>query len=255
MRISDWSSDVCSSDLSFSPVIVDSDENSDVYSHEGRLTVDSGPDFSYFGWTWTNIVGEECRTDEGDISSASTDLGLSYALSTEFALLGGIGYEYRDGDEDEDDNFDGITWRAGFAWNPHPDLNLEATYGRRQDDENLDASLYYRLGPKTTLTASYREALETSQQRAISNLGNLIIDPDTGELIDEDTSQPFDEDDPFSFEDETTRTRTLRLGATHQSGRDTVGLAAFAGTNEGGSEGDEEFYQARLTWEIGRAHV
>src|SRR3546814_11681243 len=75
----------------------------------------------------------------------------------------------------------------------HPDLNLEATYGRRQDDENLDASLYYRLGPKTTLTASYREALETSQQRAISNLGNLIIDPDTGELIDEDTSQPFDE--------------------------------------------------------------
>src|SRR3546814_20138672 len=136
MRISDWSSDVCSSDL-----IVDSDENSDVYSHEGRLTVDSGPDFSYFGWTWTNIVGEEVRTDEGDISSASTDLGLSYALSTEFALLGGIGYEYRDGDEDEDDNFDGITWRAGFAWNPPPDLNLEATYGRRQDDENLDGSL------------------------------------------------------------------------------------------------------------------
>src|SRR3546814_3185268 len=40
---------------SFSPVIVDSDENSDVYSHEGRLTVDSGPDFSYFGWPWTNI--------------------------------------------------------------------------------------------------------------------------------------------------------------------------------------------------------
>src|SRR3546814_12693908 len=88
---------------------------------------------------------------------------------------------------------------------------LEASYGRRQDDENLDASLYYRLGPKTTLTASYREALETSQQRAISNLGNLIIDPDTGELIDEDTSQPFDEDDPFSFEDET-RSEERRVG-------------------------------------------
>src|SRR3546814_21189407 len=124
---------------------------------------------------------------------------------------------------------------------------LEASYGRRQDDENLDASLYYRLGPKTTLTASYREALETSQQRAISNLGNLIIDPDTGELIDEDTSQPFDDDDPFSFEDETTRTRTLRLGATPQRGRDPVGLAALAGTHEGGSEGDEDFFPARPT--------
>src|SRR3546814_18402647 len=61
-------------------------------------------------------------------------------------------------------------------------------------------------------------------------------------------SSDLDEDDPFSFEDETTRTRTLRLGATHQSGRDTVGLAAFAGTNEDGSEGDEEFYQASLNW-------
>lgn len=233
---------------SFSPVLVDSGNNSDVYSHEGMLTVDSGPDFSSLGWTWTNRVGEEVRTEEDDITTASTDLGVRYALWRGFALLGGIGYEYRAGDEDEEDNFDGITWRGGFAWTPHPDLSLQATYGRRQDNESLDASIYYRLGPKTTLRASYAEALETSQQRAISALGRLSIDPVTGELIDEATGQPFDEDDLFTFEDETVRTRTFRLSADHRSGRNTVRLSSLAGTADGGLRGDEEFYQARLTW-------
>src|SRR3546814_9923230 len=101
---------------------------------------------------------------------------------------------------------------------------MQATYGRRQNDDSLDASLFYRIGPKTSLTASYTEALETSQQRAISNLGNLIIDPDTGELVDEETGLPFDEDDPFTFDDETTRTSTLRVRADHRTGRDTPRL-------------------------------
>src|SRR5690606_40362165 len=60
-------------------------------------------------------------------------------------------------DLDEDDNFDGITWRAGFAYSPHSDLSLQATYGRRQDDESLDASISYRISPKTSLQASYNE--------------------------------------------------------------------------------------------------
>lgn len=233
---------------SFSPVIVDSGNTSDVYSHDGSLIVDSGPDFSSFGWTWTNLVGEEVRTEEGDITTASTDFGVNYALWRGFALLGGVGYEYRDGDEDEDDNFDGITWRAGFSWVPHRDLNLQATYGRRQDDENLNASVYYRLGAKTTLRASYAEALQTSQQRAISALGRVTIDPVTGELIDETTGLPIDEDDLFTFDDETVRTRTFRLSVEHRAGRDTFVLNGLAGTADGGTEGDEEFYQARVTW-------
>jgi uncharacterized protein (PEP-CTERM system associated) len=233
---------------SFSPVVVDRDGNSDVYSHEGRLTVDSGRDFSALGWTWTNRVGQQVRSEDDDITTANTDLGLRYALWRGFSLLGGIGYEYRDGDQDSDNNFDGLTWRGGFAWQPSPDLSLQATYGRRDDDENLDASLSYRLGARTTLRGSYSEALQTSQQRAISNLGRLILDPDTGELIDEDTGLPFDGDDPFTFEDETTRTRTFRFGADHRSGRNTFRLSGLAGTNDGGSEGDEDFYQGRVTW-------
>jgi uncharacterized protein (PEP-CTERM system associated) len=232
----------------FSPVLVDAGNTSDVYDHEGSLIIDSGPDFSFFGWTWTNTVGQEVRSEETDITTANTDFGVRYAIWQGFALIGGIGYEYRDGDEDESDNFDGVTWRGGFAYDPHPDLSLQATYGRRDNDESLDASLRYDISPKTSVTASYSEALESSQQRAISSLGRLILDPETGELIDEATGQPFTGDDPFTFDDETTRTKTLQVGANHRSGRNTFRLTGLGGTSEGGSDGDEEFYQARLTW-------
>lgn len=233
---------------SFSPVLVDSGGTSNVYSHDGSFVLDSGPDFSFFGWTWSNNVGEEVRDGESDIATANTDLGLRYALWRGFSLLGGVGYEYRDGDEEDENNFDGVTWRTGFAWVPHPDLSLEVTYGRRSDDENFAGSMFYRLGPKTTVTASYAEALQTSQQRAISTLEGLIVDPETGELIDEDTLLPFDEDEPFTFQDETTRTKTFTLGVSHSSGRDAINLQGLAGTSEGGASGDEEFYQGRVTW-------
>lgn len=235
---------------SFSPVIVDSGDDNDVYSHDASFTLNSGSDFSRFGWVWTNRAGEEVRDAEGDIETASTDFGVTYPLPfwDGFALLGGIGYEYRDGDEGDDNDFDGLTWRGGFSYNPHPDLSFQATYGRRDDDESFDGSLNYQLGPKTSVFASYSEALETSQGRAISNLGQLIIDPESGEIIDRETGEPFDDDDPFTFDDGTTRTRTLRLGASHRSGRDSFNLTGSGGTSEGGNEGDEEFYEARFTW-------
>jgi polysaccharide biosynthesis/export protein len=224
-----------------SPVFVDASDRSDSISQEASIILDSGPDFSKFGWTLTNRAGIEDRSDEGDIKTASTDLGLRYALWREFALIGGFGYEYRSGDDDEDDNFDGITWRGGFQYEPHPDLSFQATYGHRDDDDSLDASLNYQIGAKTTLTASYAEALQTGQGRAASNLQRIVIDPNTG-LPVEIT------DDPFTFEDETTRTRTLRLGATHVDGRNTFRLTGTQGSSDGGSEGDEDFYVARISW-------
>lgn len=224
----------------FSPVLVDASDRSDTLSHEASVILESGDDFTSLGWTFSNFARLEDRSREGDIKSANTDLGLSYPLWDGFALLGGIGYEYRSGDEDDEDNFEGVTWRGGFRYEPHPDLSLEATYGHRNDDDSLDASLAYQVGPKTSLTASYAETLETGQGRAESGLRRVIIDPDTGE--------PVVEEDPFTFDDETTRTRTLRLGVTHEDGNSTLGLFALKGDNEGGSEGDEDFYSARITW-------
>jgi polysaccharide export outer membrane protein len=225
----------------FSPVFVDASDRSDTLSHEASVIFSSGDDFSNFGWTFSNFGRLENRSQEGDIESANTDLGLEYSLWHGFALLAGAGYEYRSGDDDEDENFDGVTWRGGFRYTPHPDLSLEATYGHRDNDDNLDASLGYEIGPKTSLSASYREALETGQGRAERNLRSVIIDPDTGEPVGP-------QDDPFTFEDETTRTRTLTFGLSHESGNNTFGLTALKGDSEGGTEGDEEFYEATVTW-------
>lgn len=225
----------------FSPVFVDSGGRSDTLSHDASIVLNSGDDFSSLGWTLSNNAGLEQRSDEGDIKTANTDLGLRYSLWQGFALIAGVGYEYRSGGDEDEDNFDGVTWRGGFEYQPHSDLSFQATYGHRNDDENLDASLRYEIGPKTTLTASYEDVLETGQGRAVSNLEGASIDPVTGAPVIRD-------DDPFTFDDETTRTRTLRLGARHVDGRNTFNLTGLKGMTDGGSEGDEDLYEARISW-------
>ena len=223
------------------PVLVDSSSESDGLNQEASVVLGSGEEFSRFSWTLSNIARLEERSSEGDIKTANTDLELQYLLWDGFSLIGATGYEYRSGDEDESNNFEGVTWRGGFNYQPHPDLNLQATYGRRDDDDSLNASLNYQVGSWTTLTASYSEALETSQSREESNLRRFEIDPDTGELIVTD-------DDPFTFEDETTRTKTLRVGAQYARDGDRFALSGLKGSSTGGSEGDEDFYEARITW-------
>jgi hypothetical protein len=225
----------------FSPVFVDASDRSDTLSHEASVILDSGEDFSSLGWTFSNFARLEDRSSESDIKSANTDLGLRYSLWHGFALLGGVGYEYRSGDENGSDNFEGVTWRGGFQYEPNPDLSLEATYGHRNNDDNLNASLNYQVGPKTSLTASYAETLETGQGGAESRLRRVTIDPDTGKPV-------VDEGGPFTFVDETTRTRTLRVGANHFEGNNTFALFALKGDSQGGSQGDEDFYGARFTW-------
>lgn len=224
-----------------SPVLVDSGGRSDTLSHEASVVLDSGEDFTRLGWTFSNVARLEDRSREGDIESANTDLGLTYSLWHGFALIGGVGYEYRSGDEDEDNNFSGVSWRGGFQYQPHSDLSLQATYGHRNDDDSLDASLSYQIGSRTSLTASYSEALQTGQGRAESDLRQVGIDPDTGEII-------VVEGGPFTFEDETTRTSTLRVGANYVDGRNAVRLSGLKGSSDGGSEGDEDFYVARISW-------
>ena len=225
----------------FSPVLVDSSGEGDTVSHDASIVIGSGEDFSDFGWTLTNRAGLEDRSDESNIESASTDLGLRYSLWHGFALTAGVGYEHRSGDEDNDDNFEGVTWRGGFQYQPHSDLSLDASYGHSDNDDNLNASLDYEIGPKTSLTASYEEALESGQGRAVSDLERATIDPDTGEPV-------IRNDDPFTFDDETTRTKTARIGLSHEDGLNRFGFSGLRGTNDGGSEGDEEFYEAAISW-------
>jgi polysaccharide export outer membrane protein len=223
------------------PVYVDGGGYSNSLIQQASMNLTSGEDFSLFGWTFSNIARLENRSSQGDIKSANTDLGLSYPLGGGFALLAGVGYEYRSGDQQKQDNFQGVTWRGGFQYDPSPDLNLQATYGFRNNSNNLDASLNYQVGPNTALTASYVDTLETGQGRAASNVQGIVIDPTTGQPV-------VQQGGPFTFQNQTTHTRTLQVGATHVAGNDSFGLFALKGNSTGGNQGDEDFYEAHVTW-------
>ena len=51
---------------------------------------------------------------------------------------------------------------------------------------------------------------------------------------------------PFTFSDETTRTRTLDATINHQSGNNSITFSGRVGQDEGSS--DEDFFEANLSW-------
>ena len=233
-----------------SPVLVSSSSSSDSLTHSVSNRLIGGEIFQILGWSLNSQAGQTLRSGEDDIDFADTSLGLSYDLWRGFSLLGSVGYVYRTGDNDgdDDDELNGISWDAGFRWQPSLRTSLEATYGQRDQDDTFDATLRHQIGPKTSIQASYRDERLTDQERFIQGISGFIID-DQGNFIDPATGLPFDPNDPVtSFNDTTTRTRSLRGAIRHSSGRNTVTLSGSASRETGGSNGDEDFYDAILSW-------
>ena len=236
-----------------SPVLISSNDSSDSLTHSVSNSLTGGEMFQTLGWSLNSQAGQIFRSDEDDIDFADTSLGLSYGLWRGFSLLGSVGYVYRTSDSDtdtdgDDDGLNGISWDAGFRWQPSPRTSLEATYGQRDQDDTFDATLRHQIGPKTSIQASYRDERLTDQERFIQGIAGFIID-DQGNFIDPATGLPFDPNDPVtSFNDTTTRTRSLRGAIRHSSGRNTVTLSGSASRETGGSDGDEESFGAILSW-------
>ncbi len=99
-----------------------------------------------------------------------------------------------------------------------------------------------------SIQASYRDELLTDQERFIQGITGFIID-DQGNFIDPDTGLPFNPNDPVaSFDDATTRTRSLRGSIQHSSGRNSFSLSGSTTRSTGGLIGDEDSYDAILSW-------
>ncbi len=204
------------------------DEVSDTTTQTVSFALNSGIDFQRLRWSITALASESGRSDEGDISRRRVTLDTEYAIVRSFSLLGSIGYESLKEDELNGEDFQGPTWRAGFRWRPGRRTNLEMTYGRRDDDENLDARLTYDIGPRTRLTVSYAERLATGDQRLVRDLSLIGVDPITGELIDLNTGLPFDPNNaPTSITDDVTRSKTFRAVLTATRGRNSFSLNAI----------------------------
>ena len=136
----------------------------------------------------------------------------------------------------------------GFLWEPSPRISLGAKYGRRDEDEFFDATLRHEIGPRTTIQARYTDERETDAERFVQEITGADIDDD-GNFIDPGTGLPFNPNDPVtSFNNETTRTKSLRGSIQHSGGLNTIILSGGVSEETGGSDGDEDTYLVSLSW-------
>ncbi len=93
---------------------------------------------------------------------------VQYALTSKFGLSGTVGYDDIETEITpsffDDDALSGVFWRAGFYAQPGPRTSLRIEYGRRFDDDFIDASLSYKLSSRFTFSAGASQAFETRAQ-------------------------------------------------------------------------------------------
>ena len=216
------------------------DGTSDSTTHSLGLSLDSGRDFTRFRWSWNAFASQESRADDDDVSRAETEFELEYAFDRSISVIAGAGYQRFD-DGDSANDIEDPTWKVGFRWRPGPRTELQATYGVRDDDQSANVNFRYDISTRTSITASYVEVLEKSQERLVRNVSSIELDPDTDEFIDPETGLPFDPNQsPFDIDDETTRIEALRLGLNGTRGRNTFGLNAAIQNEETEPTGEQE---------------
>ncbi len=230
--------DFASSELryTYDATIIDGDDSaasntvSDTTTQTVSLGLDSGADFNMFRWSFNANASESDRSNSTDINRWSASFSPEYAVDRSFSLIGSIGYESfeqeRNARSTADDDFDGVTWDAGFRWRPGRRTDFSITYGRRDDDDSLEADFSFQVSSRTRITSSYRETLETGSERLSANLAGIGLDPDTGQLIDPNTGLPFDgSTGPTSLVDTTTRNKTFRAAVVADRGRNTFNFS------------------------------
>lgn len=198
--------------------------------YEALQTLSSGRQFTSFFWDLTARYLVSNVGDDDERKTQTYRLDTSTAIDRHFSLLAGIGYEKIE-DNSLDQQPDGIIWDAGFSWRPGPKLSLQATYGERFDEQNINASLDYKFSNRTTLSASYSQTLTTQQELLLSDLSFIGFD-DEGNLVDTRTGLPI------------TSTESL-FGLSNQTFRRDVLTARFSTTRERNTYTADASYEVR----------
>lgn len=91
------------------------------------------------------------------------------ALSSSFFLSGAVGYDDIETDTVpdffDDDELSGVFWRAGFTARPGRRSTVRIEYGRRYDDDFIDASVAYDISSHLSFTAGAGQRFETRAQQ------------------------------------------------------------------------------------------
>ncbi len=102
-----------------------------------------------------------------------------YALTNNFALVGAVGYDDLEIDAQEflfdEEALSGVFWRAGFAARPGRRTKLRVEYGRRYDDDFVDARLSYDISRRFTVTAGANRSFQTRAQTVSARFRDLEL--------------------------------------------------------------------------------
>ncbi len=182
----------------------------------------------------------EDRPDDDDVSRWETDVELEYAIDRSISVLAAAGYQVFD-DGDAANDIEDPTWRVGFRWRPGPRTDLRVSYGGRDDSQSAKVDFSYDITARSSITASYSEVLEKSQERLVRNVSFIELDPESDQFNDPQTGLPFDPNQsPFDIDNETSRIKTFRIGINGVRGRNTFGLNGAVQNKETEPGGLEE---------------
>lgn len=133
----------------------------------GNSTEDTGSDF----------------LPEFSFEQGSLTLEGQYALTRKFALSGAVGYDEIDTNGSnaffDDDDLSGVFWRAGFVLRPGRRTRAQLEYGRRFDDDFIQADIAYQISRRFLFTANANRSFQTrslSNAQQISQNSRVILD-------------------------------------------------------------------------------
>lgn len=184
----------------------------------------SGSQFPRLSWALNeNAAFSSGSRDVSDIFAAASG---EYHVNRKIDLIGSAGYE-RISDETLDDEPDGPVASAGVRLTPGPRTSLEVLYNHRFDSNFATGNLQYDIDTQSSVRASYRERVETSQLVFIDNLDFLERD-ETGAFVDSRTERLFHLDEStFGLEDNAFRLRTASVSLHLVRGRNTWDALAY----------------------------
>lgn len=151
----------------------------DSRSHEALLSYESGNAFEVVRFR-TTVYGIETLDDGSDVfpipfeyRQGSVLTEAQVALNSKFALSGAVGYDEVDTDQAaaiffDEDQLSGLFWRAGFTARPGRRARIRIEYGRRFDDEFIDADISYEISSRLVFNASASRTFQTRAQAVSS---------------------------------------------------------------------------------------
>ena len=138
--------------------------------------ISSGPDFGRLNW---NLIGLFNETDQQQ-SLLSEKSGIAkgrYAFNYEWSLIVTAGYDAVTDTVHLLHNVSGPVALAGFGLTLGPDFSLQAEAGERYNSPSFDGNLRYNLTPRSVLTASVNDFVQTPEGQLLNSLTSLTALP------------------------------------------------------------------------------